>query len=50
MGDVGLAAFAGLAVVGVKSVGAGFFKLGLLIGIQIGGGAKKQLASAVSGS
>ena len=44
MGDVGFAAFTGLSVMGVESVGNGSFKLGLLIGIEIGCGAKQKLA------
>ena len=44
MGDVGFATFTGLSVMGVESVGNGSFKLGLLIGIEIGCGAKQKLA------
>ena len=44
MGDVGFAAFTGLSVMGVESVGNGSFKLGLLIGIEIGCGTKQKLA------
>ena len=44
MSDVGFAAFTGLSVMGVESVGNGSFKLGLLVGIEIGCGAKQKLA------
>ena len=44
MGDVGFAALTGLSVMGMKSVGNGFFKLGLFILIEIRCGAKQKIA------